>query len=92
MQIEVKYLTYIRDLTRTNSEIIEIEGEMDLFELIRILGKRYGDDFYELILDTEKMELKNGVIIGINGKVARRLDEKIRDGDTLVLSIAVGGG
>ncbi len=92
MQIEVKYLTYIRDLTRTNSEIIEIEGEMDLFELVRILGKRYGDNFYELILDTEKMELKNGVIIGINGKVARRLDEKIRDGDTLVLSIVVGGG
>lgn len=92
MQVEVKYLTYIRDLAGTNSEIVEIEGEVDLFEFIRILGERHGENFYEIILDKEKMDLKNGVIIGINGRVARKLDEKIRDGDTLVLSIAVSGG
>lgn len=92
MRVEVKYLTYIKDLTGVNSEVIEIEREIDLFEFIRILGKRYGKNFYELILDTEKMDLKNGVIIGINERVAPKLDEKIRDGDTLTLSIAVSGG
>lgn len=92
MQVEVKYLTYIRDLIGASSEIIEIESEMDLSEFIRILGGRHGEKFYELILDMEKMELKNGVIIGINGRVAQKLDEKIRGGDSLVLSIAVSGG
>ncbi|MEM3056711.1 MAG: MoaD/ThiS family protein [Candidatus Bathyarchaeia archaeon] len=92
MKVEVKYLTYIRDLVGTTSEIIEIEREIELFEFIRILGERHGENFYELILDREKMDLKNGVIIGINGRIARKLDEKIRDGDSLILSIAVSGG
>lgn len=92
MQVEVKYLTYIRDLAGTSGEIIEIDGEMDLFEFIRILGRRHGERFYENIIDLEKMDLKNGVIIGINGRVAQRLDEKIRGGETLILSIAVSGG
>jgi molybdopterin converting factor small subunit len=92
MQVLVKYLTYIRDLAGTDSEIIEIEGEMDLSEFIRILGDRHGEDFYEGILDEEKMDLRNGVIIGVNGRIAQKLDEKIRGGDTLILSIAVSGG
>ncbi len=92
MRVEVKYLTYIKDLAGTNSEIIEIEGETVLLDFIRILGKRHGENFYEIILDKEKLDLKNGVIIGINGKVAQKLNERVRDGDTIVLSIAVSGG
>jgi len=94
MKVEVRYFTFLREITRRRAEIIEIEDDLRIEELLNTVCKMYGKEFEE-ILFKEKGHLADAVKVLINGSNIWRsegLSTTLKEGDIVQLLPPIGGG
>ena len=93
MKVEVKFFTRLREITGKKVEKIQLQESITINGLIRLLGKRYGENFREYIYDKEKVQ--DYLSILVNGKNINKLfglETKLHEGDLIVILPPVGGG
>ena len=79
----------------------EASGELDvegktIIDILRELSNRYGDAFRGLIFDRESGNVREGLMILVNGRqyryLPRKMDQELEDGDVLAISPPIVGG
>ncbi|KPV64997.1 MAG: ThiS family protein [Candidatus Bathyarchaeota archaeon BA1] len=93
MTAYVKVLLHaaFREIAGEREILEEVGSGSTLKDILGRLGKRYGKDFNEII-DSETGEISSEVLVMVNGKSVRRTDIELRDKDTLMITVPVGGG
>lgn len=95
MIINVKYLDSIKKIVGKNEEKIEMDQYDTINNLIQKLGKKYGEVFLNIIMDS-KGNLKDDILILINGKSIKTHKEMCgeflsEEAVAVILSIKTGG-
>ncbi|MEM2809009.1 MAG: MoaD/ThiS family protein [Candidatus Methanomethylicia archaeon] len=90
-KIKLKYSTYIKDIVGVEEETITIDNDITIRELIERIANKHGIEVYKQLIDEKSEELKNGVIIAVNGNTVQKISEKIL-GEEVFFSIASTGG
>lgn len=67
MEISVKYLGPLKDITGKREEQIELDDRAKIYDLIQRLGQKYGEAILKLILNPNGA-LKDDVQLIINGR------------------------
>jgi len=95
LKIEIASLGILQDYLSTKGKIIEIKGysKLTIFELLKILKRKWGKDFYNSVI--EKENLKDQFVILLNGlsiEMKNGLETEIKDGDRITISLFISGG
>lgn len=92
----VQYFGPIGLQTRRSEETVEMAGAPSVHDLLWMLSGRYGEDFGSEIFLPGSQELREDLIIAVNGNVVRHgstFATCLRPGDTVALfPIFPGGG
>ncbi|RLF09995.1 MAG: hypothetical protein DRJ98_07130 [Thermoprotei archaeon] len=91
MKIKVLFSAMFREKAGVKELSIEMEKGEQLGDLLSKLNARYGRGFSE-ILNLESGEMPDDVLILVNGTPTRSLDLELKDGDTVLLTVAIAGG
>lgn len=93
IRVKLKFLSpYFRDLAGISEEDIFLKSDSTIMDLLKKLLEIHGKRLYEQLFDEETSDLRSGVLIVINGRVARGAHEKLKDGDVVVVTIMYEGG
>ena len=87
------FLSDVRRMTEEGKTNISL-SEKSVRDLIAILVERYGDNFKEFMLSPEN-RLQKYVVILVNGRgvgILNGLETMLREGDSILIMPAVGGG
>lgn len=94
MQITVRYLSIIREITGTREERVKAREGSTVEDLIEILNEKYGEVFRRISLSgRERRGLQ--IVYFLNGQNIKALDDfktKIPNGSELVIIPPVAGG
>lgn len=90
-RVKVKFFLKFKEITGKKEEEINLEGENNVDELLKLLIKKYGRKFENSILDDEKKQLNPYIRILINGKVMDPLN-KLKENDVVSILFPVAGG
>jgi MoaD family protein len=94
MQITVRYLSVIRDITGIREETINVEAGTTVEEVLQFLVKKYGDKFNKMIRSGRDIRGLQ-IIYFFNGQNIKSLEgfqTKIENESELVLIPPVAGG
>lgn len=94
MNIKVKFLSLLSDITGTDEISISVEENSSVRLLLEKLNSKFGENFERTILDPCD-SLNKYIILGLNGKDIRQFDELntlIHEGDELAFLPAIAGG
>jgi len=96
MRVHVHYLGPVRVRLGKKEEDVDPSGNATVLGLLRILSESYGDWFRKEVLDDEEMNVREGMVITINGIALGQLgglSAQLRDGDeVMLLPFFAGGG
>jgi MoaD family protein len=90
-KIEIMFHATFREITKNRTIIEEINEGCTVASIIAELAKRYGQDFKEVI-DKKTGKITNDILVILNGKNIRAIDEKLKDNDVLIFTLPLGGG
>jgi MoaD family protein len=94
MHVTVRYLSVIREITRTREEVIEISDGGTVEDILQTLSRKYGKAFQRMIRSGRDLRgLK--IIYFIDGKNIENLDgfkTPVHNESELVLIPPVAGG
>ena len=90
-KVEIIFHATFREITKKRKVIEEINNDCTFELILSKLTKKYGNDFKN-ILNLQTGKIANDILVMLNGKGIREIDEKIKDGDVLIFSLPVGGG
>ncbi len=96
MKIKVKgYFTLRKAMD--NKAVLEIEMKnASLGDVLKDLSNRFGEDFSDLIFDPKTKEVKNHILILVNGRhymfLPKRLATELKEGDEVALFPQIAGG
>jgi len=91
IRIEVNYLGYVRPLTQKFEETVSLD-DSNILGLLKQLFKEYGLKFRRAIFDEITNSVKSSILILVNGKLVTNLEEKLEEGDRVVISTVAAGG
>jgi len=94
MKVTVKFFTTLREIVGEPQEQIELPEPVTVNELLRQLGKKYGEKFMRYVYD-EKGMVRGHLHFLINGKsitTQQGLKTKLKENDVLAILPPVGGG
>jgi molybdopterin converting factor small subunit len=89
--IEIIFHATFREITKKRKIIQKINEDCTFRDILADLVKKYGNDFNN-IKDSQTGKISNDILVMVNGKVIRDIEEKIKDKDVLIFSLPVGGG
>ncbi len=89
--IEIIFTATFREITKKRKIIEEINEDCTFERILTRLVKKYGNDFNNVI-NSQTGKISSDILIMLNGKGIRDIDEKIKDKDVLIFSLPVGGG
>lgn len=73
-------------------EIIqELNADTSLHAILDDLAMMYGKDFREII-DAKTGQISAETLVMLNGQSMRKTDARLKDGDTIMISVPIGGG
>jgi molybdopterin converting factor small subunit len=94
--VKIHYMGQIRAIVGRRDETINDSPETTVIAILHQLAARYGQDFEAEVLDDAKQELREGILITVNGIAIGQLDgvaSTIHTHDTLtILPLFTGGG
>ncbi len=90
-KIEIIFNATFREITKIRKIIEHINDECTFGEILAELARKIGNDFNNVI-NTQTGKIANDILVMLNGKVIREINEKIKNGDVLIFSLPVGGG
>ncbi|MHA1994958.1 MAG: MoaD/ThiS family protein [Candidatus Hodarchaeales archaeon] len=88
---EILFHASFREITKKRKIIEEISEDCTFERILTRLVNKYGNDFNN-VLDPHTGKISNDILVMLNGKGIRDIDEKIKDKDVLIFSLPVGGG
>ena len=91
--MKLKFFATYREITRCNE--INLPAPSDVWELLGLLGDRYGDPMKKKLFTPDGEGIGQDAIILVNGRNAVDLagkDTPLSDGDTVSLFPMVAGG
>jgi MoaD family protein len=88
MKIKVKYFMTFSQLAGKRSEELEVDKDIILGDLMDFLKKKNGKEFSKYLEDS----IKNNTIGFMVNKSVVEEDEKLNEGDEVIISHVVGGG
>lgn len=94
MKITVKFFTSLREITGKKQDEIESSGTIILEELLKLLSKKYGQQFTDYLYN-EKGNVRTYIQILINGRGINALqgfETRLKEGDSVAIFPPVGGG
>jgi MoaD family protein len=96
MKVKVRYFGSVRSITEISEEELEIPLGSYVSDLLQKLSGKYGEPFLSEILREGEMELRDDVVIAVNGVFAEHksiIRSKIKSNDVLTFfPIFLGGG
>jgi len=96
MKIKIKgYFTLRKAMD--NKAVLEIEMKnASLGDVLKDLSNRFGEGFSDLIFDPKTKEVKNHILILVNGRhyifLPKRLATELKEGDEVALFPQIAGG
>jgi MoaD family protein len=90
-QIEIIFHATFREVTKKRKIVESISEDCTLGDILTELTKRYGNEFLDII-NPQNNKIYNDILVLLNGKGIREISERIKDKDTLIFSLPVGGG
>lgn len=90
----MNFFSYIRVLTNESRITLHLPERSSVRDLLGLLAERYDGVFGDLLIG-EESRIRQQVAILINGKgvgILNGLDTPLRDGDSVSILPAVGGG
>ncbi|MEJ2241965.1 MAG: MoaD family protein [Candidatus Bathyarchaeota archaeon] len=94
MNIEIKFFTSLREITRKKMISLQLNDVISVDELISLLIKKYGKDFKEYVY-TDQGKVQDFLSFLINGQNINNLEgfsTLLKDGDVIAILPPVGGG
>jgi len=91
IRVRVVLLANFKEIVGKKEVIEEVNSNSKLRHILDRLAKKYGKDFKQIV-DPKKGVISSEFLVSINGKNVRDPDVRLNNGDTLVITIAVGGG
>jgi len=89
--IKIHFHATFREITGKKEITEEINPSQTLADILSKLAKQYGKDFYKIV-DPKTRQVNIDTIIMINGKSVRKTDIKLKDNDTIMITVPIGGG
>ncbi len=90
-RIKVQYVGLLRQLTNCSEEELPMPAGSTLYSLIKLLGDKHGDRFRAEVFDSEKGDLRPGIVVLVNGALST-FQAPLKSGDQVVFLIALAGG
>ena len=90
-KIEIIFNATFREITKIRKIIEHINDECTFGEILAELARKYAKDF-DKVINPQTGKISNDILVMLNGKGIREIDEKIKNGDVLLFSLPVGGG
>lgn len=90
-RIEILFQATFREITNKRKIVEEINEDCTFGDILAELAKKYGKDFFNII-NPQTDKISNDILVMLNGKGIRKIDERIKDKDVLIFSLPVGGG
>ncbi len=90
IEVKVRGLGILKALI-TDSSIKVKRGSL-VSDLLTIMLEKYGGDFRKFVMDFESKRINSLVSISKNGKIVNNLEERIEEGDEIILFIHLSGG
>lgn len=92
MNIKVNYFGFFEDLLAQKEETIELYSDNScVVDLFNLLSQKYGAKFKNIVMDSEKNQLKEGFILLLND-IKGNLNQRLKDGDVISLLPILAGG
>ncbi len=96
MQLRVHYLGQISAVVKKREETVEAASRTTVYTLLKQLADGYGSSFTGEVFDEGGKEVREGVIVTVNGRAIGQLqgiDTRLKGGDVVtILPLFVGGG
>lgn len=96
LKIQVNYFGVFRMSFGKRFEDLEIANNSNLLDLITLLTERYGEEFKENVFHPSGDDLRDDILLNINGKPSRQLQglyTKLNNNDEVgFMPIFSGGG
>ena len=95
MKIEISSLGILQDYLSAAGKEVQFEEyeKLKVREILQILKRRWGKDFYEQVIEGEN--IKKQIVILLNGlSIAMKsgLETEVKDGDRLTFAVFISGG
>jgi molybdopterin synthase sulfur carrier subunit len=91
LRVRVMLTAMFREAAGRKEVVEELPEGSKLLDLIRRLEAKFDGAFSE-VLDRESGSVDEEVMVLINGVAVRKVDEELRDGDSVLLTIPIMGG
>ncbi|MFX1480906.1 MAG: MoaD/ThiS family protein [Promethearchaeota archaeon] len=96
MKLNLEFSPPFNEVTKCLHKIFEFKEEITLLELIEFFGRKYGQNFIDLVWEKGKKGTFNKLLsIIINGRSYQHdnfLETKLKDGDQIVFIYIYFGG
>ncbi|MFO8017843.1 MAG: MoaD/ThiS family protein [Promethearchaeia archaeon] len=92
--VKIKFLSLLKDLIGSEEIELSIPENSTIKELLEELNSQYGEKFKDILYEKPN-KLNKGILIGLNGKNIRdidNLDTKIEAEDEITFMPAIAGG
>ncbi len=90
-KIEIIFNATFREITKKRKIIEHINDDCTFRVILAELARKYANDF-DKVINPQTGKISNDILVLLNGKSIREIDEKIKNGDVLIFSLPVGGG
>jgi len=92
VRVRVKYLSeLLQSVTGNVEEDVVLEEGSTLRDLLRRVVNLHGERLREWLFN-EREEFTGNILVLVNGEVTPNPERRLRDGDTIILTIPFNGG
>ncbi len=94
MKITVKYFAALREIVGKREDLLELDADLTVENLLKILSNKYGREFQDYIYDKED-RIRENLQFLVDGKsisTAKGIRTKLHDSSQFVIIPPVGGG
>jgi MoaD family protein len=96
VKVRLQYLGQISAVLHKRGETVEAASKTTIYTLLKQLTGEYGDVFKREVFDEGEKEVREGVIVTVNGRAIGQLqgtDTRLQGGDVItLLPLFAGGG
>lgn len=89
--VKILFHATFREIAGKKEVTEKINPNHTLADVLSKLAKQYGKDFNKII-DQKTGQINTDTLVMINGQSVRKTDIKLKDNDTIMITVPVGGG
>jgi len=91
VRVKILFHAGFREAVGKKEIVEEVKPNHTLADILTKLARQYGKDF-NTILDSKTGQINTDTLVMINGQSTKKTDTKLKDNDTIMITVPVGGG